>query len=109
EPHAAGVRLDESQHHARERRLPAARLAHDAQRLAGSNVEGHLVHGAHPGLRALEHAATQREVLAEAARFEQGGHSRISIASRRPSLTRLKAIDVRKIARPGSAGTTAFT
>ena len=38
-----------------------------------------------------------------------GAHTRISIASRSPSESRLNAIDVRKMATPGSAGTHAFT
>jgi hypothetical protein len=71
EPHAARIRLHQSKDQAGERRLTAARLAHDAQRLPELDVEGHVVHGAHPRLRAAEHAAAQGEVLAEAPRLEQ--------------------------------------
>src|SRR5216684_5691188 len=61
-------------------------------------------------LRALQDAPAQGKVLAETEHLQQGrAQPRISMASRRPSDSRLNAIDVTKMARPGSAGTTAFT
>src|SRR5262249_49416704 len=110
EPHVTRVRLYQSQEQPRQRRLAAARLAHDAHRLTRAHLDRDLVHSAHPGLGALQQAAPQREVLPQAPPLEQrDAHAGISIASRRPSDIRLNAIDVTKIARPGSAGTTAFT
>ena len=54
--------------------------------------------------------AAQGEVLAQAARLQQRpAHPRISMASRSPSDSRLNAIDVTKMATPGSAGTIALT
>ena len=56
--------------------------------------------------------AAQGKVLAQPARLPASGggaHARISIASRRPSESRLNAIDVTKMATPGSAGTSALT
>src|SRR5262249_22889259 len=109
EPYLTRVWLHQSQEQTRQRRLAAARLAHDAHRLARAHLEGDVVHRVNRSLRALQHAAPQREVLPQASRREQRDtHARISIASRRPSDTRLNAIDVRRVASPGSAGTTAF-
>ena len=56
-----------------------------------------------------EKAAADGKVLAEPAGREDGAQTRTSIASRNPSDRRLKAIEVRKIATPGSAGTQALT
>jgi hypothetical protein len=115
EGQAPGVGLDQAQQEPRQRRLAAAGLADDPERLGRIDVERHAVDRAHPGVGALQHAAAQREVLAQPARLEQRrpavvrAQLRISIASRRPSESRLNAIDVTKIASPGSAGTTALT
>jgi hypothetical protein len=110
EPHHTGVRLDQPQEKPRERRLAASGLAHDAERLARRHVERDAVHRPHPRQRALEHAAPQGEMLAQALHLEERPrHPRISMASRRPSESRLNAIDVRKMARPGRAGTRALT
>ena len=79
EPHAAGVRLHQAEDQARQRRLAASRLAHDAQGLAPLHLERHVVHRAHPGLRAVEHSAAQGEVLAQAARLEQRASSRADL------------------------------
>jgi hypothetical protein len=115
EGQAAGVRFDQAQEQPRQRRFAAAGLAHDPERFGRIDVERHAVDGPHPGLRALQQAAAQRKVLAQPARFEQWrpavgrAQPRISIASRKPSESRLNAIEVTKMASPGSAGTTAFT
>ena len=115
EPHGAGVGLDQTQDQPRQRRFAAAGLADDPEGLSRIDVERDVVDRAHPGMDALEHAAPQREVLAQAQHLEQRrrpvgrAHARISIASRSPSDRRLNAIDVTKIASPGSAGTTALT
>src|SRR5262249_4385598 len=110
------VRLDQLQDQARQRRLAAAGLADDAERLGGVDVERAAIDRAHPRVRALQHAGTQWEVRAHDADFQQRGrahasvaHARIAIAARRPSENRLNAIEVMKIASPGSAGTSALT
>mgnify|MGYP003353721728 CR=1 FL=1 len=56
---------------------------------------------------ALEDAAAHGEVLAQARHAQEGlrAHSFTSMALRKPSLMRLKHIEVRKIIRPGSAAT----
>jgi hypothetical protein len=48
EPDLAGRRLDEPQDAAARRRLPASRLAHEPERLAGVDLEGHPVDGVDP-------------------------------------------------------------
>ena len=109
------IRLDQSENQPGQCRFPAAGLADDTERLARIDVERHVVDRAHPGIRALQHAAAQGEVLAQPSRLQQRrrpvarAHARISMASRRPSESRLNVIDVTKMARPGSAGTTALT
>ena len=93
----------------------AAGFADDAEGLAFEQGEGDTVDRAHAcGLA----GAADVEVLGEVARDQQrlrraadvarvGGdrvvHSRTSMAERMPSLTRLKQIEVTKIAAPGSA------
>ncbi len=109
------IRLDQSENQPGQCRFPAAGLADDTQRLARIDVERHVVDRAHPGIRALQHPAAQGEVLAQPSRLQQRrrpvarAHARISMASRRPSESRLNVIDVTKMARPGSAGTSALT
>src|SRR6185503_6928400 len=90
--------------------LAAPGFTDDAQRLLRLHGERHVVHRPHPRLRPEEKAAADGKVLAEPAGREGGpAQTRTSIASRNPSDRRLKAIEVRKIATPGSAGTQALT
>ena len=90
--------------------LPQPGLADDADGLARRHLERDAVHRPHPRSRALQHPTAQGKVLAQVERLQQRrGHPRISMASRSPSDSRLKAIDVTKMARPGSAGTIALT
>jgi hypothetical protein len=84
---AAG-RLQQPQHGAAERRLAAARLADQAERLAGRDRQRHVLDGAHqrrlagerapqPHLRGRRLARPRdlgREVLADAGQLEQRGH-----------------------------------
>src|SRR4029453_18336118 len=64
--------LDQAQHHAAGRRLAAARLAHQRQRLARRHVEAEAVDGAYRAHGTLEDdAALHREVLGEARDREQ--------------------------------------
>ena len=94
--------------------MPQPELADDAEGLALEQGEGDAVDGAHAGGFA---GAADVEVLGEIARDQQrlrGAadvarvgdhvvHSRTSMAERMPSLTRLKQIEVTKIAAPGNA------
>src|SRR5581483_5848208 len=58
----AGRRLVETQHQAAERGFAAARLADQPQRLAGLDVDGHVVDRAHLAWRAQE-AHPYRKIL----------------------------------------------
>ena len=111
------------------RRLAAAGLADDAEGFARLHIEGHVVDGLHDGLGPVEQPALEREmlgqVLVSSGRLAIGlrrylapapgherrrmlrlaAHSRTSMAWRRPSLIRLKHIEVMKIMTPGSAAT----
>ena len=108
--HGAGVGLEEPEDQPRQRRLSAARFADDAERLFRRDAERDVVHRADPGVRSQQQPRADREMLPQPTHREQrGAHIRISIASRSPSESRLNAIDVRKMATPGSAGTQAFT
>ena len=51
--------------------LAAARLAHQAQRLAAADEEADVVHGLDPGNGALKQAAAHREELDQAVHFQQ--------------------------------------
>ena len=119
------VRVDELHQQPRRRRLAAAALAHDAQRLALLDGEVDAVDRAHHALRPEQAAALDREVLDEAVHRDErlrrpaavarvrpvpggGGraaHWRTSMALRSPSEKRLKAIEVTKIMTPGNAAT----
>ena len=65
------VGLDEAQDEAADRGLAAARLAHQAQRLAAPDDEVHAVDGPDLRDRALEHAAPDGEGLGQAADLDQ--------------------------------------
>src|SRR5204863_3974435 len=127
----AGIRGDEMQQQARQGRLAAARLPDDAQGLALLNIERYAVNR----LDRFAAAALDRDMLFQVACDEHrlrgpapvswingmrvkdrhmridDGHRyiRTSIAARNPSLTRLKQIEVTKIAAPGSAQTNGTT
>ena len=64
-------RLDQSQDRAAGGGFAAAGLAHEPQRLAGHDVERHVVHRVHARHLAREQAATDREVLLEVANLEE--------------------------------------
>ena len=98
--HGAGAWEDAEQ---RQRRhaLAAAGLAHDAQRLAGRDLEGDPVHGVHGAASSPE---LDLHVLDREERLALVGHRlRIfgSMASRRPSPIRLMLMAVITIASPG--------
>ena len=59
--------VDEAQQQPPDGGLAAARLAHEAERLAAPDDEVHAVHGAHLGDGPLEHAAADGERLDQAA------------------------------------------
>ena len=108
--HGAGVGLEQAQDQPRKRRLAAARFADDAERLFRLDAERDVVDRANPRVCAEQHSGADREVLPQPTHREQrAAQTRISIASRSPSESRLNAIEVRKMATPGSAGTQAFT
>ena len=65
EANRSGGGLEQLQHQARGRRLAAARLADDAQRLAAANAERHVLDGVDDAAAAREHARGCREVLRE--------------------------------------------
>ena len=65
EPDLARGRLDQAQDAAPGRRLAAARLADEAERLAGCDLEADAVDRVHPFDLAREQAAVDREVLDE--------------------------------------------
>ena len=121
----AGVTWDEMQEKPREGGFTAARFPNDAEGFTLEEREGDAVDGAHAGGFA---GASDLEVLREVARDQQrlrgsadvaavcwrclngvahervaSAHSRTSMAERMPSLTRLKQIEVTKIAAPGNA------
>jgi hypothetical protein len=115
----AGIGHDQMQQQAREGGFSAAGLTDDAQRLTLEQGEGHAVDGAHHGTLAgtldtkmpLQGAHDQHGLRGTAAiarvdiglGCQCGAHSRTSIAARTPSLTRLKQIEVMKMAIPGMA------
>jgi len=115
----AGIRHHQMQQEPRQRRLAATGLADHAERFALEQSERHAIHGAHHGALAR---ALHPEMALQLARDQHrlGGaaaiagihiglhlcgdaHPRTSIAPRTPSLTRLKQMEVTKIAMPGSA------
>src|SRR5215207_2305437 len=65
EPHLARGRFDQAQDAAPGRRLAAARLADEPERLAGFELEADAVDGVHPFDVAREQAALHREALHE--------------------------------------------
>jgi hypothetical protein len=123
EHHGAAVGLQQPDQEPRHRRLAAARFAHHAQGLAFGDRQAEIVDRTYHLGGAAEQAAHHREVLAQAGRGQQRlsraaaigrGHQRVhqaftSMAARRPSLIRLKQIEVMKIITPGSAAKTGFT
>ena len=105
----AGVGVDELHQQPRGGALAATAFADHAQGLTGHDAEVHAIHRAHhAAARAAacaEEAFLQREVLDQAVHRQQRcrTHCLISIAERRPSDSRLNAIEVKKIITPGSA------
>src|SRR4029077_5279779 len=77
EPDLAGTGLDQPQDAAAGRRLAAARLAHQPERLAGGDVKAHAVDGMDALDLAREYPALHREVLAQVAHRQEriGAHS----------------------------------
>ncbi len=68
-------RLEQLQERAADRRLAAAALAHQAQRLAAADRERHAVDGIDVTRHLREHALVDREVLLQALDLEQRGHA----------------------------------
>ena len=95
----AGRGLDQLQHRLADRRLPAARLAHQPQRLAACDGEAHAVDRLHRADLALQQPAMNREVLHEALDLEDrcGAHG---------ALARTRSTSQQATAWPGSASTT---
>src|ERR1051326_8568331 len=75
EPNAAGRWFREPHDRAAQRRLPAAALSHQTQRLPGFNAEADIVHRLHVGADAAEHAVLDGEVDFEVADLEQAHRS----------------------------------
>ena len=73
EHHRAAVRLQQAQQGPAGGGLAAAALAHDGQRFARADREGHVGHRLHGAGGALEHARFHREVLGQVADLENGG------------------------------------
>jgi hypothetical protein len=94
EPDLARRRLDEPENGPPGGRLAAARLADQPQRLAGQDLERHVVHGVDPGHLAREETATDGEVLFEVLDPEQrlghGGPQYRKQATLWPGLTSLR-------------------
>src|SRR3954470_4890868 len=67
----AGGRLDETQQRAAERRLAAARLAHEAESLAAANLEVDAVDGVHLPDGAAKQSRAEGEVLDHTLRLEE--------------------------------------
>ena len=65
----------EPQHEPADRRLAAARLADQPERLAALDLEGDVVDGLDLGDGPLQHAAAHREVLHQVAHLDEGGGS----------------------------------
>ena len=63
EPDRAAGGIEEAQHETGRRRLPAARLADDTQRLTASDGQTHVFHGMDSALCSREHAVLHGEVL----------------------------------------------
>jgi len=112
------VTFDQMQHQARQRRFSAAGFTDNAEGFALEQGERHTIDGADAcGLAAAAHAEMLGEVAGDQQRLrraadifsvgtrrgQRGAHSRTSMADLIPSLTRLKQIEVTKIAAPGSA------
>ncbi len=70
--------IEEPDEQAPQRRLPAPRLADEADRLTFPDVEGHVVDGANVGDGAAEHAALDGEVLDEVSNLDEVAHHRAS-------------------------------
>src|SRR5262249_19801114 len=70
--HAARARLVQTQDGAADRRLAAARLADEAQRLAGGDVERDAVDGLDDALAAAEEAGPRGEVLGQVLDGDEG-------------------------------------
>ena len=121
EDEVAAVGRDEVEQEAGQGGLAAAGLADDAEGFAFGDGEGDAVDGA-DGAAALEGEVFLEglgdehglggaaAVLAETVLVTSRAHlMRTSMAERRPSLTRLKHMLVRKMAAPGTAQTSGWT
>ena len=71
EGHFARRDFGQAQDRARECRLAATALPHQAQRFAAIDLEAHAVDGLYPAHHARQHAAPNREVLAQVVDLEQ--------------------------------------
>ena len=71
EQDVAARRLEQPKHDPAERRFATAGLAHQSDRLPGLDRERHAVDRLHSTMRAGEHPATQREVLADVTDLDQ--------------------------------------
>ena len=115
----AAVGRDQMQQKAGEGGFAAAAFADDAQRFSLEQGERHAVDGAHGcadraalDLEMLLQIAGDQQRLCRSAAVEADAvhvHILTSMAERMPSLTRLKLMEVMKIAAPGSAQISGFT
>src|SRR5262249_41618272 len=71
EAYVAGRRLDQAQEQPAERRLAAARLAHQADRLARRDLQRDVLASAHHRRGTAEQVAADREVLAQRTGLDQ--------------------------------------
>ena len=79
-------RLDEAQQQPPDRRLAAARLADEPERLAAPDLEAHAVHGLDHADGALQDAAPDREVLDQVLDLdERAGSSAAAVGAPRPA------------------------
>src|SRR5262245_26706923 len=70
EVNATGRRLDQAHDGASHRGLAAARLTHEAQRLAGADPEAHSIHGIDVAYRAAQDALAHGKMFAQASDLE---------------------------------------
>ena len=84
---AAG-RIDEAEQHAADRRLAAARLPDEAERLAPPDREAHVVDGLHVTDLAMKHAALEREELREVRDLDERRLRRLRLRHLDPGIGR---------------------
>src|SRR5258708_37977715 len=105
----AGIGSDQTDQQTCRGRFSATGFADHAQRLAARDIEGDAVDRAHDCIGPPEQARTDGEMLDETGNAQERAHALISMAVRKPSLSRLKEIEVMKIIAPGKAATQGWT